>query len=184
MSTRTSWWRRNLVALIAVVVLGTGAVLFAFAYDWQSYQNANPTQPVDIARGGSGELAGGTFSIGALEVLPGDTDDGRRHGITPGTDVVVLDLDITPRPDGDPDDYVLCEIRLRAPSPAGEREWWPQTFNPTTYPEPEAEGYGCDVAGGDPYRLRQYFVVPAGGAEGAHVLVTVLEELPRALRLH
>jgi hypothetical protein len=178
------WLRGNLWALIALAVLATASIWYAFAFDWQSYQDGRPTQPIEVPAGAEGELGGGDFAIERLTVLAGDSDEGRRYDVTEGTDVVVVDLRITPRPDGDPDDFIGCDVRLRAPSPDGEREWWPETSNPTTYPEPEPEAYGCDIAAGPAYTYRQYFVVPAGGAEDGVVQITIREELPRALRLH
>jgi hypothetical protein len=178
------WGRANAWALIALAVLAAASVWYAFAFDWQRYQSSNPTQPVEVASGSEAELAGGVFAIEEIRLLVGDSDEGRRYEVTEGTDVVVLDLRVTPRADGDPDDYVGCEIRYRAPSPAGEREWWPETSNPTTFPEPEPEAFGCDIAAGQAYTYRQYFVVPAGGADNGVVQITIQEELPRVLRLH
>jgi hypothetical protein len=178
------WFRSNAWALLAVAVLGTGAVLYSFAFDWQNFRNREPHEAVDIPRGEEGQLAGGTFALTDLVVLEGDSDDGRQYGVDEGTDVVVADLRITPDPEGSVDDYVTCDIWFHAPSPDGEREWWASSSNPTTYPEPEVEAYNCNIGGGPAYDLRLYFTVPAGGAEDGFLLVSLLEELPRALRLH
>lgn len=178
------WGRANAWALIALAVLATASVWYAFAFDWQRYQNSNPTRPIEVPAGADGELGGGVFAIERVTLLAGDSDGGRRYDVARGTDVLVLDLRVTPRAGGDPDDFIGCEIRYRAPSPDGEREWWPETSNPTTFPEPEPEAFGCDIAAGPAYTYRQYFVVPAGGAAGGVVQITVREELPRALRLH
>lgn len=176
------WLRRNLWALIAFAVLATASVGYAFAFDWQRYQDRNPTQPVLVPRGESADYGGIAFALEEFTLLEGDSADGRRYGVAEGTDVVIAVVRITPDPEGDPEGYVSCEFRLRAPSPEGEREWWPESGNPTTLPEPETEGYGC-LAGGPDYVLRSYYVVPAGGAEGSNLQVTVPGELPRALRL-
>lgn len=184
MSGPRGWFRSNALALVAVGVFGTGAVLYSFAFDWQNYQNLNPTQAVDVARGEIGELGPGTFELTDLVVLEGDSDDGRRYGVDEGTDVVVADIRITPDPDGDAEAYLMCDLYFHAPSPDGEREWWASSINPTTYPEPETTGYGCNIGSGPAYDLRLYYTVPAGGAEDGWVLVSSSEELPRALRLH
>jgi hypothetical protein len=178
------WFRSNAWALLAVAVLGTGAVLYSFAFDWQNFQNRRPHEAVDVPRGEEGVLGVGTFALTDLIVLEGDSDDGRRYGVDEGTDVVIAALRITPDPEGSVDDYVTCDTWFHAPSPDGEREWWASSSNPTSYPEPEVEAYGCNVGGGPEYDLRLYFTVPAGGAEDGFVLVSLPEELPRALRLH
>jgi hypothetical protein len=178
-----AWFRTNRWALLAVIVLGTGAVLYSFAFDWVNYQNRQPTQAVDIARGEPGTLGAGTIVLEDLVVLAGDSEDGRRYDVAAGTDVVVADLRITPDPDGSEDDYETCDFFLHAPSPAGEREWWETSFNPTTYPEPADNGFGCNLGYGAAYSLRTYFVVPAGGAENAYILASSEALLPRALRL-
>jgi len=177
------WLRANLWALVAVAALGTASAVYAFGFDWRDYQERNPTQPIEIARGDTGELGAARFVIDDVIVLEGDSADGRRYGVTAGTDVVVADLRITPDPEGGEDDYAFCDVVYRAPSPDGEREWWPQTTNPTSYPDPGESAFGCQVGFGPEYRIRMYFTVPAGAAEGGYVQVTTPEELPRALRL-
>lgn len=178
------WFRSQAWALLAIAVLGTGAVLYSFAFDWQHHQDLNPTQPVDVARGEVGVLGAGTFELTELVVIEGDSDDGRRYGVDEGTDVVIADVHITPDPDGAEEDYVVCDLYFHAPSPDGEREWWASSYNPTTYPEPEDNGYGCNIGSGAAYNLRFYYTLPAGGAEGGFVLVSSPESLPRVLRLH
>lgn len=183
MSRVTRWLRSNLRVLIVLAVLATASVWYSFTIDWQQYQDGNPTQLLDVPRGEEFEYGGGTFAVDDLIVVAGASSEGREYGVDEGTDLVVLDLAVTPREDGDPDDYVGCDIRFAAPSTDGERIWWPSS-KPTSYPEPEPTAFGCDVASGDPYVYRQYFVVPAGGAADGAVQITIQEELPRALRLH
>ena len=178
------WLRSNTWSLLAIAVFGTGAVLYSFAFDWQNYQSHQPHEAVDVPRGEVGTLGAGTFELTDLVVLEGDSDDGRRYGVDDGTDVVIVDLHITPDPEGTEDDYLGCDTVFQAPSPVGQREWWASTSNPTSYPAPEVEAYGCNFGGGPPHNLRLYFTVPAGGADGGWVLVSLPEELPRALRLH
>jgi hypothetical protein len=180
----SAWFRSNRWALLAVVLLGAASVAYSFAFDWVNYQNYQPSQATDVARGEPGVLGNGTIVLDSVTILSGDSAEGRQYGVTEGTDVVVADLRITPDPNGSEDDYVSCDIYLRAPSPDGEREWWDTSFNPTTYPEPADNGYGCNLASGPAYDLRTYFVVPAGGAAGGYLLVSSLELLPKALRLH
>ena len=183
MSALRRWVRSNAWALLAVAVLGAGAVVYSFAFDWQNYQNLNPTQPVDVARGEVGTLGAGKFELTDVVVLEGDSVEGVRYGVEEGTDVVIADVHITPDPEGEEDDYVVCDLYFHAPSPAGEREWWASSFNPTTYPEPEDNGYGCNIGSGPAYDLRLYYTLPAHGAKDGFVLVSSPEELPRALRL-
>ena len=104
--------------------------------------------------------------------------------VAPGTDVLIADVEVTPDPAGSEDDYVICDLYLHAPSPDGERGWWPTTINPTTYPEPESNPFSCQMGYGPAYTMRLYYTVPAGGAEGGYLSVTSPEELPRALRLY
>lgn len=180
----TRWLRANARALAVLAVLATASIWYSFTIDWQQYQDGNPTRLVDVPRGEAAEYGGGEFAIDELTVVAGDSADGRRYGVAEGTDLVVLDLTITPDPDGDDEDYVGCDIRFAAPSPDGERIWWPTSSNPTSYPEPEESTFGCNVASGPEYVYRQYFVVPAGGATDGAVQITIWDELPRALRLH
>jgi hypothetical protein len=177
--------RANGWALGALAVLTAASVWWSFAWDWTSYQQHRPSQAVDVPPGGQARLGPADFALKRLVVLEGDSAQGRAFGVQPGTDVVVADLVVTPAMRRGVDDTRLCELRLLAPSPDGEREWWPATSNPTTFPEGDPGVYGCDIAGGSSYLLREFFVVPADGADGdAVLLVTVREELPRALRLH
>jgi hypothetical protein len=170
--------------LVVLVILATASIWYAFTIDWQQYQDGNPTRLLDVPRGESAEYGGGTFAIDELTVVAGDSSEGREYEVTAGTDLVVVDLSVTPRADGDPDGYVSCDVRFAAPSSDGERIWWPESSNPTSYPESESEAFGCNIAGGPAYVYRQYFVVPSGGATDGAVQITIQEELPLALRLH
>lgn len=178
------WFRARVGAIVALVVLGGVSIGYSFTIDWQQYLDSRPIQHIEVPRGEQAAYAGGTFAIDDLVVIVGDSADGQRYDVTPGTDLVVLDLAITPDPDGDPDGFVGCDIRFEAPSPDGEREWWPEVSNPSTYPDPADPAFGCDVGSGPAYEYRQYFVVPAGGATDGVVQITNWEVLPRALRLH
>lgn len=185
MTTVGSWAKANRWALVAVAVLGAASVWWSFAWDWAGYQSHRPTQIVDVPRDKQATYSGAVFSIADVDVLEGDSSQGARYGVAEGTDVVVVDLSVTPREGGDPEDTLLCEVRLQAPSSAGTREWWPESSNPTSYPDGDPDVFGCNIAGGPRYELREFFVVPAGGADSDAMLqVTLLEELPLALRLH
>lgn len=179
-----TWLKAHRWSLAALLVLATASVWYSLAFDWTGYQDSRATRILDVPSGKQATYGGGVFSVHELRVLAGDSDEGRSYGVAEGTDVVVVDLNITPREDGDPEDYVQCELRLRAPSPDGEREWWPETINPTSFPLGDPDVFSCNIAGGDPYVYRVFFVVPSGGAEGAYVQVTLTEELPLALHLH
>lgn len=178
------WVRRNVWTIVALAVLGTASVVYAFAFDWRDHQNRNPTQPVDVPRGEVGTLGAATFQVEEIVYLEGDSDDGRRYGVAEGTDVLIAGVRVTPDPEGTEDDYVICDIYLHAPSPDGEREWWASTSNPTSYPGGEDNPFSCQMGYGPEYLIRLYYTVPAGGAEGGYLQVTSPEELPRALRLY
>lgn len=184
MTAVRGWLRRNLWALVALAVLATVSIWYAFTIDWQQYQDGRPTSIIDVPRGKQALYGGARFSIQDMTVLAGDSDDGRQYDVTEGTDVVVLDMSVTPPDGGDPDAYLGCDVKFIAPSPDGERTWWETSTNPTSYPEPAEPVFGCNAAGGPPFIYRTYFVVPAGGAEDGAVLVTIQEELPLALHLH
>jgi hypothetical protein len=178
------WLRRNVWALAALAALMTTSIWYAFTIDWQQYQDGRPTSVIDVPRDKEAIYGGVAFSIKGVVVLEGDSADSTRYEVTPGTDVVVVDLSVTPPAGGDPDDYIGCDVKFIAPSPEGDRTWWASSSNPTTYPDPEDQVFGCNVAGGPAFVYRTYFVVPAGGAKDGAVLVTLLEELPLALHLH
>jgi hypothetical protein len=179
-----TWLKSNRWVLIALVVLAAASAWYSFAFDWTRYQDGNPTRILDVPEGKQATYGGGIFSLDDLTVLPGDSPEGEQYGVADGTDLVVVDLNVTPREGGDPEDFVQCEVRLLAPSPDGEREWWPESFNPTTFPDGDPDVFSCNIAGGPAYVYREFFVVPAGGAADAVVQVTLMEELPLALRLH
>jgi hypothetical protein len=185
MSGVRTWLRGNRWTLIALVVLAAASVWWSLRWDWQEYQDNTPTKVIDVARGDVAAYDGGTFSLYDLVVLEGDTERGRQYGVLEGTDVVVADIEITPRPGGDPDDFVSCDIDLLAPSPQGQREWRPEVSDPTTYGPGYSGATGCNISGGPSYILRQYYVIPAGGADVDPTLqVTILEAIPLTLHLH
>lgn len=178
------WLRGNVWALVVIVVLGTVSVWYAYAFDWANYQNHNPTRILDVPAGKQATYGDATFSLAEVSILKGDSPEGEQYGVVEGTDVVVVDVRATPPASGDPEDYLGCDIRLLAPSPQGEREWWPESFNPTSYPDGDPDVFGCNVAGGSAYTYRQFFVVPADAADDPTVSVTIRELLPLVLHLH
>lgn len=184
MSRFRGWARRNLWTSVALVVLGTASVVYAFAFDWREYQERTPTQPVDVPRGEVGTLGAARFQVEEIVYLEGDSDEGRRYGVAEGTDVLIADVRVTPDPAGTENDYVICDIYLHAPSPDGEREWWGSTSNPTSYPGDELNPFSCQMGYGPEYVIQLYYTVPAGGAVGGYLQVTSPEEIPRALRLY
>lgn len=177
--------RKNRWTLVALVVLVAVSVWWSFRWDWQHVQDSNPTKVTDVARGDHGEFLGADVTLLGLKVLAGDSPEGRAYGVAEGTDVVIADLRIDPRPAKKPDDFDSCDVVLHAPSPDGEREWGTEVSNPTTYPGTTEGAVSCNLVGDAPYVLRNYFVVPGGGADvDPYVQITVLAELPRALHLH
>jgi hypothetical protein len=179
-----SWVRANVWALIIIAIAGAASVWYSFAFDYARVQNNSPTSIVDVPNGTDAVYDGGRFSLSGLRVLTGDSAEGQHYGVVEGTDVVVVDVHVTPREDGDPDGFVECELHLLAPSPEGEREWWADSSNPTTYPDGNPDVFSCNYAGGDGYTYRAFFTVPAGGADDPTVLLFNLEALPLALHLH
>lgn len=177
------WLRSNVWALVVIVVCGAASVWYSFAFDWARFQNGNPTQIIDVPSGKQATYAGGTFSLAGLTILKGDSPEGRTYDVLEGTDVVVVDVRVTPRENGDPDDYISCDVRLDAPSPEGVREWWPHS-NPTTYSDGDPDVFGCDFSSGSTFTYRQFFQVPTGAADDPTVVIFALGELPLALHLH
>lgn len=81
------WWRRNLTALIALVVVVGGGV---FAVDRIEFGFVRNT-PVAIEQGGTYTLAGWTFGPVSLESL-----DPVEVGTPPGTDPVRVTMRVEP----------------------------------------------------------------------------------------
>ena len=185
MTPARRWFRSNVWALVVLVPLIVGSVWFSFSTDWADFQDGNPTRILDVPSGKQATYGGGTFYLEQLRVIAGDSQEGKTYGVVDGTDVVVVDVHVTPIEGGDSDDSIGCDVHLMAPFGSGSREWWPESSNPTTFPDGDPDVFGCDIAGGPDYTYREFFVVPAGAADVAPIVqVTILKELPLALHLH
>ncbi|MFT4260412.1 hypothetical protein [Microbacterium sp.] len=150
-----SWWRRNRLALIVIVVLAPVTAAGILWQGWNQYYGfgARPFAPIAVAEGDSAELAGATWGpVHSAEVEPEgfDVPSGAR----------LIGVAVPVAPDGDP---VSC-VRPRLIEQSTGLEWESAALEIGHLPSTEEPDI-CALDTADPYELIVPFVVPAD-AEG------------------
>lgn len=146
-----SWWRRNRVALVALLVL---APLTAAAVGWQEWYQffgfgGRPVTAVSVAQDDTAELAGAEWG----PLRGGEIDDVSGLDVPEDTRLIAVAVPVNPSVEG-----IGCETPKLVEQATG-REWRPVRLEiglPWSADEPET----CLSEGADPYELIVPFVVP------------------------
>lgn len=110
-----SWWRRNRLALIALVVLIPGTAIGIGWHEWHQYYGfeARPFQPIVVEEDASAELVGATWG----PVRGGEIDDLSGFDVPDGAKVIAVGVPVDAGTDG-----VTCTAPVLVHQASG-REW-------------------------------------------------------------
>lgn len=168
---RRGWWRRNVVALVAVAVLAPVTGLVITANEWWAWNQAKPVFATTASPGEEIDYAGATWGPATATITaPGPDDD-----VPPGTQLVVIEVPVAPGADG----TACLSPTLRELSGAS-RQWNEATshvdwdFELATFCDSEATG---------PFTLSLPFLLPADADGPLGVDIQIVDELPGFLRL-
>ncbi|WP_449409081.1 hypothetical protein [Microbacterium maritypicum] len=149
-SPRPTWWRRNLLALVAVAVLlpATAAVI-----GWQGWRqffafDARPVTPVLVAPDDTVDLVGATWG----PIRGGELDDLAGLDVPPGATVIAVAVPVD-APDG-----VACDAPVLTEQATG-RSWTPVRGEIGLDYSPD-EPASCLASDTGSYELIVPFVVP------------------------
>lgn len=173
----SGWLRRNAIALGAVIVLVPASLFVTFSSDWLSYWEQRASSPVAVERGVDVGFGGAEWRVTEVQRIR-STELPADAGAPPGTDAVVVSVEVSPG-EATPPSCLLTLEETREGAPT--RSWSADTGAGIDL------GLGLDVpqfcdseATGD-YTMQAVFVVPADTGDALRLNVEVVDELPRYL---
>jgi hypothetical protein len=181
----SGWWRRNRVALVAVVLIAPVTVGVVFQKEWGGFGAGPSAAAVEVAAGDDAFYGGTGWRVTGVDRIRWSSAPGAERELPTGTDLVVVHLAVTP---GDLEGGESTGCTLELDEGEGDRSarlWKPA---PSTYvpydPDDGASTY-CDPSRTSPYELAASFLVPVDAGEDASLRLSVeaADELPRFLRI-
>lgn len=148
---RPSWWRRNLVALLALVVLAPATALGIGWHEWHQFYgyDSRPFLPTVVEKGGSAELGGATWGPVRTAVV----DDTAGFDVPEGTTLIAVGVPVDAGAEG-----VTCSMPRLVQQETG-REWESVRWEIGLLPDSEEPEY-CTVDDTGAYELLVPFLVP------------------------
>ncbi|WP_213815363.1 hypothetical protein [Glaciihabitans sp. dw_435] len=181
-----SWWRRNRIALLVVVVLLPATLAITFAQQWLSYFDQRPSRPVDLSTSKTVDFADTGWRIVSTTRVAASSSEGADRALPPGTDLVSVTVDVTPHGLSGDDNSPMCTVRLEDFHGTGEdRSWSTVTSGAISLAGNGPDNVGCDSEESGPYSFTAEFVVPptAGSDSDLALSIAVVSEFPDYLRL-
>lgn len=177
----SGWWRRNRVALVAVLLIAPVTVGVVFQKEWGGFAR----DAVDVVVGDDASYGGAGWRVTDVDRIRWSSGPGAERELPAGTDLVVVRLAVTPH-DLEGGESTGCTLELdEGEGDRSDRLWGPA---PSTYVPYDPDGGTstyCDPSRTTPYELAASFLVPVDAGEDARLRITVEadDELPRYLRI-
>jgi hypothetical protein len=181
----TGWWRRNRLALVATLVLAPLTVGVVFQKEWGGFSAGRPVDAVDAAVGEAAAFGGSGWRVTGSERVRWSSDPGVEQDLPPGTDLVVVRLEVTPDELDAEGRSTGCLMQLDEGRGARvSRTWEPASAYLDLDFEPGVSS-GCESERTGPYEATARFLVPVDAGEDADLRlgIQVADELPRFLRV-
>lgn len=171
-----TWLKSNRWYLLAIVVVGTFAMLAAMSTDWFAYEERVNGRPVSVQPGETVDYARSAWTLEDSFIVPASSPAGKSAELLEGTELVIASIRVNPSAVGG--DGSSCTLTLQDRD--GVRTWDQARGSDTTV---EVDPGATDYCNSDPetYLLQAMFIVPEGAGEGAKLLVETFGEAPRLL---
>jgi hypothetical protein len=167
------WLRRNAVALVAATVLVPATALIIGGSEWWAYYSGRDVFPVTVEPGEAAEFSGATYGPATITEFAEDPE----WELPPGVKVLSAEVPIRtgdgPARCGTP---TLREL-------AGDGRRWTVAPSPVDLPYDEDASSLCDSERTGTYTVAVAFLVPDDVSGLLGLDFTVVDELPRFLRL-
>lgn len=160
------WWRRNRIALIAILILVPLTGLVIFGKGIRTSRDSRPTDPITVDAGQTATYSGATVG----PTVAAFTNDSTA---APNSRVVRVTMPIA-----NGSELFCNSLTLRELTGAG-REWQPalESFASDGLAVPY-----CDTTQPGPYHLETYFVIPDDAIGPFAVELYVVELLPKYVK--
>lgn len=184
-----TWLRKNVVALLAVLVLAPTTVGVVAANDWGNYLATKPSQPVEVAAEHSTRFAGTGWRVDEVKLFSGTSPEGISADLPAGAELVAVTVLVTPDQLDEDGKLPGCIARLGeygGESTTEIRSWSAEIGSPLGWEFRDDTESGCQSEREPadlltPYRFTSYFVVPADASNDLGLQLQVAGELPRYL---
>lgn len=150
---KQSWWRRNWLALVALIVLLPATLLVVAGTEWRDYFVRPYSEPVFADEDGIVEFAGNTWGPADVRTLK----DSTGLNLPDGAKVIV---GLVPVVEDTPGDAApTCDSPILVSQRDGRQ--WTEMRNRLGLEDLASEPTRCDAeVDGEPYRILAPFVVP------------------------
>lgn len=175
------WWRRNLVGIVAFVVLAVLTAGIVGLNGWFSYYDGRPSVAIEIPPGTGVDYGGAHWQLESLTRLDADDPLIDSDSLPAGTDVVVAVLRV--EPSDQVDHAPSCSLSVVERRPGGEDRSWSLEPGGAWADYEEDRETGCDSELTGPYTVEGSFVVPSSADGTLLVRVEVPDAFPRYLEL-
>jgi len=165
-----AWWRRNTVALVALVVLVPATALILGGWEWWKVNQQGSLFPAVAAAGAEVDFAGTTWGPATIEEVPA----------APGADLPagarVVHVTIPVEPGSAPPS---CSSPMLREAEGAGREWADAVIDVDWDYEHPSSCYSEDPG---PFTMVVPYLIPADARGPFVVDLAVADELPRFLR--
>jgi hypothetical protein len=169
-----TWWRRNLIALLALVVLVPATVFVSSGLSFLDFRSNNPV-PVEVKPGARLTEFGRTWSVRVAKEFPSTG----TNGIPKGSALVAAVIGMTPGATAADHPIACGDVELRAPGSESRERSWPVLDRSV------AEGYeyrfagttvtDCPTGATKPALFEVVFLTPVDTIEGSGVVLRLSE---------
>ena len=165
-----SWWRRNAVALL-VIVVSIPSLAWLLGGIILTQRLGNEPGVIPVAAGETAQFGGYRWTLTASDTFEPRDSEGESRPV--GTELVAAIISVEPIP-GDADDDASCDAVLTAPGPERVRRTWQRVGSPGDYLYRMADDTrGYCVLDGTAYEYETVFLVPEGSYGESAIDVTV-----------
>ncbi|MET0303427.1 MAG: hypothetical protein ABW040_05220 [Microbacteriaceae bacterium] len=178
-STRRSWWHRNRLSLLALVLIAPLTVTVLFWGEYDTYFGVRPSRAVPVAADTTAVYGGAEWTVTSVRRV-GAGDAGVRPGAIPdGADAILVAVEIEPEAENAP----ACTLRLHETRASGGDRSTSAELGARVFADDPLGVSGCSSDETTTYTATAAFFVPADARGDMSLDVIAGDELPRFLRM-
>ena len=183
---RRGWWRSNVIALLALVLIVPGTVFVVLGLPALAVADRTVT-PTDVAANEPVSAQGFTWELTTSKAFVGTGSDRTKNQVPVGTSLIAALITVTPTSTSAAaaDSYTSCDYALtsRSDPSVGERSWSSVlSLSDFNYNRADDTTAYCDLSSNEPFELEVVFLAPSTVYSDATVDVTLDGATTQVLR--
>lgn len=178
-SIRRSWWRRNRVSLLALMLIAPLTVTVLFWGEYDTYFGVRPSRVVPVAADVTAVYSSAEWTVTSVRRV-GAEDAGVTPGAVPdGADALLVAVEVEPGAENAPG----CTLRLHETRASGGDRTFSAELSARIFSDDPLGVSGCSSDETTTYTATAAFFVPADARGDLSLDVIAGDELPRFLRM-